>query len=121
MHVVGSFLLRTHLDLDANVDVAVTLPSALFSPKDRLNLKYHRKVALYLARLAAVLRATPAFASVQFACAQGDALRPCLVVRPARSSGKPAKFVLRIFPAVEPGTFEVPSGWRGACLGSVAH
>jgi U3 small nucleolar RNA-associated protein 22 len=105
--VVGSFLLRSGLSLDANVDVAVTMPAAMFQPKDRMNHRYQRKRALFVGRIAAILKGNPLFADLRFACAQGDPLRPILEVRPMRANGKPAKFVLRLFPTLEPDTFEV--------------
>lgn len=107
VHVVGSFLLRTGINLEPNVDVGVLMPAETFQSKDHLNHRYFLKRNLYLAHLAAVVRKSAVFAEVIYSWAQGDALRPMLVVRPKRPSGKPAKVTLRIYPLLAPGVFNM--------------
>ncbi|KAK9408751.1 nucleolar protein 6 [Crotalus adamanteus] len=80
--VVGSYLLGTCIKPEVNVDVAVTMPKEVFQEKDNLNQRYHRKRALYLAHLAQHLAERNHFGSVAFAYANGNHLKPLLLLQP---------------------------------------
>lgn len=82
------------------------MPAETFQPKDHLNHRYFHKRAFYLAHLAAHLRSSEDFVSVEFAWAQGSLLRPILQVRPRTNAGKPASFVLNIFPGLPADCFK---------------
>eukprot|EP00656_Telonema_subtile_P030086 TRINITY_DN33114_c0_g1_i4.p1 TRINITY_DN33114_c0_g1~~TRINITY_DN33114_c0_g1_i4.p1 ORF type:complete len:834 (-),score=273.64 TRINITY_DN33114_c0_g1_i4:121-2622(-) len=106
--LVGSYLARTLAKPALSVDLAVQMPSECFHPKDFLNYRYADKRALYLSHLAEVLSGMPQLESVQVEGFCKDALKPVLVLTPAKfgKGGKLAsKFLIRIFPTVDQAVF----------------
>ncbi|XP_015283672.1 PREDICTED: nucleolar protein 6 [Gekko japonicus] len=102
--VVGSYLLGTCIKPEVNVDVALTMPRAIFQDKDNLNQRYHRKRALYLAHVAHHLAKEPLFGSVMFAYANGNHLKPVVLLQP---QGKDAKTVtVRLYACPPQGLFK---------------
>ncbi|GAQ85560.1 U3 small nucleolar RNA-associated protein 22 [Klebsormidium nitens] len=108
VEVVGSFVGKTVAKPVQNVDVAVEIPKAFFHEKDYLNHRYHAKRALYLAGLAKILEAEcKAFESAKVVPFRGDARKPILVLTPGKSeTGATTKFVVRIIPTIDQGTFD---------------
>ncbi|XP_072050523.1 nucleolar protein 6-like [Amphiura filiformis] len=94
--VVGSFLLDTCLYSSLNVDVAVEMPMVCFHQKDYLNFRYHHKRALYVAYLVKHLRKNKLVDDVQYSLANGDKLRPIVVLKLMDKSAK--KVLVRLHP-----------------------
>ncbi|XP_077202495.1 nucleolar protein 6 [Paroedura picta] len=102
--VVGSYLLGTCIKPEVNVDVALTLPREIFQDKDHLNQRYHRKRALYLAHVASHLANHQLFGSVKFAYANGNHLKPVVLLQ---AQGKDAKMVtVRLYACPPQGLFK---------------
>ncbi|XP_011270653.1 hypothetical protein CAOG_08975, partial [Capsaspora owczarzaki ATCC 30864] len=107
--LVGSYNLRVLTKPNMTVDVAVEMPAGMFQAKDNINYRYHHKRALFLARIAARLKATAEFANVHFALAfDSDLSRPILSVRPQYAgTNQQSQFTIRIFPAVSAAVFKL--------------
>ena len=103
--VVGSWLLRTGLKRQAEMDLAVQLPDALITTKDLANGRYLAKRCAYLEQCAEVLR--EAGYQVTKVAFQRDERRPILevaddeggVVRVLAAWAAPAKARLLLAPA----------------------
>ena len=84
INVVGSYALKTLATTGGrmSVDLAVTMPPALFQDKDYLSHRYFHKRAYYLACLAAGIRdAEDDGFAVAFEYLGGNVLQPVLVLR----------------------------------------
>ncbi|KAL3446817.1 Nrap protein [Aspergillus insuetus] len=113
VNVVGSFALRTGLKSPGSyvVDMAVTMPNAIFQEKDYTNYRFFHKRAYYVACIAAGIKdEKKATLDVKFDLQDGDDLRPVILIQPTGSS-KPengrAKFLIRIFTAIDDTLFPV--------------
>ena len=73
-----------------------TCPLPLCPPR-----RYHAKRALYLAHVAAALKAHPELGSLSWECLADDPRRPVLVLHP-RQGVSPAGFRIRLLPAAPP-------------------
>jgi U3 small nucleolar RNA-associated protein 22 len=83
--VVGSYLLKTAIKPDLNVDLALQIPPECLQAKDHLNYRYLHKRALYLCHVAASLRRKKAACGVQkirFGVSHGGPLLPILHLTP---------------------------------------
>jgi hypothetical protein len=109
--LVGSYLLRSGIKAELNLDIAVQIPSECFYPKDYLNHRYMDKRALYLSVLAKALSEHPELGSVSAGAFQNDPTKPILVLTPPAKGGKAGgkagrKLTVRIFPSIAPGLFK---------------
>lgn len=105
INIVGSFALRTGTrKSDSNsLDLAVTIPAALFQKKDYLNYRYFFKRAYYLACIAAGIKNSKETGlEISYTYQNGNSLQPILVVEPTDAR---ANFSIRIITAVESETF----------------
>ncbi|RAH53857.1 pre-rRNA processing protein Utp22 [Aspergillus piperis CBS 112811] len=113
INVVGSLSLKTGAksDVPLTVDLAVTMPSALFQEKDYVNYRYFHKRAYYIASLAAGIREAEGLnLTVKFGLQDGDSLRPVLLLEPngtERKDSLPAKTQIRIITAIEDSLFPI--------------
>ncbi|PWY66178.1 pre-rRNA processing protein Utp22 [Aspergillus eucalypticola CBS 122712] len=114
INVVGSLSLKTGAksDVPLTVDLAVTMPSALFQEKDYVNYRYFHKRAYYIASLAAGIREAEGLnLTVKFGLQDGDSLRPVLLLEPnngtERKESLPAKTQIRIITAIEDSLFPI--------------
>lgn len=110
--LVGSVILRAGLQATEtfNVDIAVTIPSTLFQPKDYRNYKYFQKRAFYIACIAASLREAKLPFSIQYNYQDGDLLRPIIVLEPTENATEDSPkqpICIRIVTAVEDDLFPV--------------
>ncbi|OOF98502.1 hypothetical protein ASPCADRAFT_204198 [Aspergillus carbonarius ITEM 5010] len=113
INVVGSVSLRTGAKSakPLTVDLAVTMPNALFQEKDYVNYRYFHKRAYYIASLAAGISGTEGLnLNVKFGLQDGDSLRPVIILEPKGTDKKetvPAKFQIRIITAIEDTLFPI--------------
>jgi U3 small nucleolar RNA-associated protein 22 len=110
--LVGSVILRAGLQATEtfNVDIAVTIPSTVFQPKDYRNYKYFQKRAFYIACIAASLREAKLPFSIQYSYQDGDLLRPIIVLEPTENATEDSPkqpICIRILTAVEDELFPV--------------
>jgi U3 small nucleolar RNA-associated protein 22 len=85
VNVVGSLSLRTGMRANGrlSIDLAVTMPSALFQEKDYLNYRYFYKRAYYISCLAGGIQEENLPLTVKFSLQDGDSLRPILLLEPS--------------------------------------
>ncbi|KAH8688888.1 pre-rRNA processing protein Utp22 [Talaromyces proteolyticus] len=97
VNVVGSLYLRAgmHATEVLIVDLAVTMPSAIFQPKDFRNYRYFHKRAYYIACIAASLQKGNFPFTLHYSHQDGDSLRPIIVMEP--SEDKPSNSFLHPF------------------------
>eukprot|EP00927_Polykrikos_kofoidii_P003457 TRINITY_DN11375_c0_g1_i2.p1 TRINITY_DN11375_c0_g1~~TRINITY_DN11375_c0_g1_i2.p1 ORF type:complete len:1217 (-),score=250.11 TRINITY_DN11375_c0_g1_i2:118-3666(-) len=111
--LVGSFLLGTCMRSHSCVDVALEIPSETLASKDYLNFRYADKRSAYVgeiykqlvdlqaARVKGKKGETAEFlegVSLQFATVDGDAYRPCVVLRPGPSRTEGGAWSVRLLP-----------------------
>lgn len=85
MRLVGSIKSDTVIKSKTNVDIAIIMPAKYIEKKDAKNQRYHRKRALYLCQLAAILDSSVGIGLIdrlEFRYDQGDTLEPILVIIP---------------------------------------
>eukprot|EP00166_Cyanidium_caldarium_P001331 ctg_1671.g456 len=109
--IVGSFLLRTAVRDDHNVDLAVLIPPACLYEKDYRDFRYHDRRLLYLVELARALQASGKFEWLRFGElwetaserpeADPPVRKPVLFLQPRQQS-----FVLRVMPVIQRGQFD---------------
>jgi U3 small nucleolar RNA-associated protein 22 len=80
--VVGSWLVKTYLRKNYDVNLALEMPQSSFQEKDYLGHRYFHKRALYLCRLAGHLKASGLCKKVVFTDFRGDRLTPVLSLVP---------------------------------------
>ncbi|KAI9373225.1 Nrap protein [Aspergillus egyptiacus] len=110
INVVGSFALRTGSKTAEAyvVDMAVTMPSSIFQPKDYTNFRYFHKRAYYIACIAAGIKDEKGTSmDVKFGLQDGDGLRPVIILQPKGTANFCSKFQIRIITAVENTLFPV--------------
>eukprot|EP00929_Paragymnodinium_shiwhaense_P112638 TRINITY_DN80904_c0_g1_i1.p1 TRINITY_DN80904_c0_g1~~TRINITY_DN80904_c0_g1_i1.p1 ORF type:complete len:1162 (+),score=270.84 TRINITY_DN80904_c0_g1_i1:70-3486(+) len=107
--VVGSFLLGTFQRSNVSVDLALEIPSEAFASKDYLNFRYSDKRAAYVGEVHRQLLALQKSAAggeakellqgveIAFGSVQGDAYRPCVVLRPS-SKAEGGSWRVRLLP-----------------------
>lgn len=86
--VVGSYAQKTAIFVAGKVviDLAITMPSKIFQPKDYLDYRYFHKRAYYLARIARALIESESFQFlVEYTYQNDNHLKPAILVE---SSGK---------------------------------
>lgn len=83
LYRIGSSQTGTILGPQYNFDVAVEIPASSFQKLDYLNMIYHRKKALYLARIASALAKWAEVASCEFSFFHADRFNPILRIRPS--------------------------------------
>ncbi|KZZ90941.1 pre-rRNA processing protein Utp22 [Ascosphaera apis ARSEF 7405] len=114
INVVGSFALKTQArDSKSNstVDLAITLPRALFQEKDYVNYRFFHKRAYYIACIAAGIRESAgSYFKVAFDYQDGNTLRPVVIVAPGHEADQ--KFVrsrlhIRILTEIEEDVFGI--------------
>lgn len=122
INVVGSFALRNGAKTSDSrpVDMAVTMPSALFQEKDFVNYRYFHKRAYYVACIAAGIQDTAKELDleVKFGLQDGDSLRPLILLEPRFSKGdksKQSQPQIRILTAIEPTLFPVARTQPAKC------
>ncbi|KAI9336297.1 Nrap protein [Obelidium mucronatum] len=115
--IAGSYLVKTIVKSKAgfNVDLAVQMPSSIFTEKDHVNNRYFYKRAYYLAVIAAALRKTEQYSNISFELLNKDPRRPIIVVTSASEDksvgfghlGGPGGVKIRILPVIAPDLFPV--------------
>ncbi|WPG97420.1 Nrap protein [Acrodontium crateriforme] len=96
INVVGSYALKisSRANEILQVDMAVTMPSAIFQEKDYLNHRYFYKRAYYLACIAASIKGENGKDfTLRYESFQGDLLRPILVISPVQPTSKSGESV----------------------------
>ncbi|RHZ53068.1 rRNA-processing protein UTP22 [Aspergillus thermomutatus] len=113
INVVGSFASRTGTKQTEKytIDLAVTMPRALFQEKDYVNYRFFHKRAYYIACLAAGLReAQDLGLDVKFATQEGDSLRPVLILEPSSTDSSDlalSRSQIRVITAIEDDLFPI--------------
>ncbi|XP_060067208.1 nucleolar protein 6-like [Ylistrum balloti] len=87
--IVGSFLSRTAVKPNVNLDISATMPAECLQSKDHLNQRYLRKRALYLAVLAKHLRKKEEVEDLKFTYHHGCHYKPILILQVKGDTGKP--------------------------------
>ncbi|KAJ3076416.1 hypothetical protein HDU98_003279 [Podochytrium sp. JEL0797] len=115
--IAGSYLVKTVTKSKSgiNVDVAVQMPSSIFTEKDHINNRYFNKRAYYLAVIAAALRKNPQFENLSFELFNNDPRRPVIVITSATEDkatgfghlGGPGGVKIRIIPVIATDLFPV--------------
>ena len=80
--VVGSYLLKSLVKGQANIDLAVEMPESLFQENDQKNHRYSYKRSFYLAVIARSLKRLGH--PMYFMAHQNDTRRPILVLEPEK-------------------------------------
>lgn len=97
MHRIGSSCTDTMLGPQFQFDVAVEMPASTFQKSDYLNMLYHRKKALYLARIAAALSAwSSEVASCEFSFFHADRFNPVVRIQPVGKMLRHISVVLHV-------------------------
>ncbi|KAF3479981.1 pre-rRNA processing protein Utp22 [Arthroderma uncinatum] len=113
INVVGSFAMKTIVKGQGptHIDLAVTLPSALFQKKDYTSYRYFYKRAYYLACIAAAIKsAQDVEYAVSYVYQDGNTLRPVLLLEPVEGADddfSQSNCSIRIITAVEHETFSL--------------
>ncbi|PYI26556.1 Nrap protein [Aspergillus indologenus CBS 114.80] len=113
VNVVGSLSLQTGAKSSnpLTVDLAVTMPSAIFQEKDYINHRFFQKRAYYIATIAAGIKAAAGLdLHVKFALQDGDSLRPVIILEPitsTKSGNMSSKLRIRVITAIEESLFPV--------------
>ena len=93
--IVGSWAMGLGIK-GSVVDIVVQIPSGCWERDDHLNYNYHRKRALYLARLATHLQGVEELVEdLQFETVNGDLSRPLLLIHPSGKLNQ--RIVFRLF------------------------
>lgn len=105
INIVGrfSFHTETHKGIGTSIDLAVTMPTALFQQKDYTKYRYFYKRAYYVACLAAGIGKDRAF-NVQYNFQDGNSLCPIVSVTPGADADESfirSRITIRIITAVE--------------------
>lgn len=119
INLVGSFGLKTGIKQSngMSIDVAVSMPKELFTPKDYLNYRVLHKKSFYLAYLTSQLeKLAPEFGlpiELEFDYHNGDKLTPCLIIRSKKDSKeneelsfKQTKFSIKLLIGLPFGQFD---------------
>ncbi|KDO23597.1 hypothetical protein SPRG_10792 [Saprolegnia parasitica CBS 223.65] len=113
LDVLGSHTLRHGIKKASSltIDLAVTMPSSCFVPKDFLNYRYHDKRNLYLGVLAGSLQTlqvdgAAVVASIRVTSFHGDANKPVLVASLAKKI-KGQSIILHVYPVLSEDCFSV--------------
>ncbi|WVR00376.1 hypothetical protein IAU59_007519 [Kwoniella sp. CBS 9459] len=94
-----------------NVDLVVVMPSAMFSPKDRMDFRYFHKRAHYLAVIFSALRPLLTKdgalhgAEIQWDTAMGDTRRPVIVITAGKEQGLKHQLDIRIHASISQDVF----------------
>ncbi|KAI9822361.1 MAG: hypothetical protein M1827_000080 [Pycnora praestabilis] len=112
INIVGSFPLKTHSEGEEAfpIDLAVTMPPALFQDKDYLNYRYFYKRAYYLACLGVGIgKAEGHDFSLSFDYRDANLLQPVLVIEPSEDGGasdfSQSRCSIRVFPVISENVF----------------
>ena len=112
INVVGSYARRTAIQVDdvMAIDLAVTMPSRIFQPKDYLNYRYFYKRAFYLACIASgIEEAEESSFTIEYALQDSNALQPVIMVNLGEDHDnfQRSKCVIRIVLAADPELFPI--------------
>ncbi|PYH41142.1 rRNA-processing protein UTP22 [Aspergillus saccharolyticus JOP 1030-1] len=110
INVVGSLSLQNGIKSTdpLTVDLAVTMPSAIFQDKDYVNFRFFHKRAFYIATVAAGIKAAAVKdLTIKFALQDGDSLRPVVVLESVKPGHLSSKVRIRIITAIEDTLFPV--------------
>ncbi|EKX49904.1 hypothetical protein GUITHDRAFT_104301 [Guillardia theta CCMP2712] len=99
VELVGSFLLRTLVKPDLNVDMAVEMPADCLHAKDFLNGRFMYKRNMYLSHIAKALGSSGnnLVESVSFSRSGYHRGQLVLVLKPRALAGLSAKFLVKLF------------------------
>lgn len=111
--VVGSYARRTTVQIGNQVaiDLAITMPRAIFQDKDYLNYRYFHKRAYYLACIIqGIEEAKSCTFAISLAFQSPNHLQPVAIVEPGRGSDdfSKSKCLIRLILAAEEGLFPIP-------------
>lgn len=103
--IIGGYRTSTAIKDKTYIDLAIPMPSKHLEKKDVKNQRYHRKRALYLAQLAALLNGSIGLGLIEgleYRYHQGDFLKPLLLITPKDPKlRKCAIFQLFIYPELK--------------------
>lgn len=107
--VIGNLYLRAGVRATEvlNIDLAVTMPKAMFQAKDFRNYRFFHKRAYYIACIAAALKKAHLPFTIQYSYDDGDSLRPIIVMEPTEDAPVGSRFRIRIMTALEDETFPI--------------
>ncbi|CRG83267.1 hypothetical protein PISL3812_00618 [Talaromyces islandicus] len=107
--VIGNLYLRAGVRSTEvlNIDLAVTMPKAMFQAKDFRNYRFFHKRAYYIACIAAALKGAHLPFTMQYSYDDGDSLRPIIVMEPTEDAPVGSRFRIRIMTALEDETFPI--------------
>ncbi|KAF2073724.1 hypothetical protein CYY_004957 [Polysphondylium violaceum] len=106
--VIGSFMSRTVLKQNSNVDMIVEIPSPVLNSKDANDYKYFTKRNLYIWTIRQELIKHARFVDTSFTNFDGDINKQILVIKPKEDAktGAKTKFTIRIIPTIAKETFK---------------
>lgn len=107
--VIGNLYLRAGVGAAEvlDIDLAVTMPKAMFQAKDFRNYRFFHKRAYYIACIAAALKKAHLPFSMQYGYEHGDSLRPIILMEPTEHAPVGSRLRIRIMTALEDETFPI--------------
>ena len=112
INVVGSHARRTAVQVDGVlvIDLAVTMPSCIFQPKDYLNYRYFHKRAFYLACIATGIKeAEDSDFTIQYTLQDSNKLQPVILISPREEDDyfRKSRCAIRIILAADSELFPI--------------
>ncbi|KAN0029454.1 hypothetical protein ACTA71_007581 [Dictyostelium dimigraforme] len=107
--VVGSFMTRSVLKSNENVDLMVEIPKSVFESKDANDFKYFNKRNLYMLKIFNSISKVQRFSDIQFKDFNGDSNKQIIVISPKEDpkTGARTKFQIRIIPTIPNDLFNI--------------
>ncbi|EGC33351.1 hypothetical protein DICPUDRAFT_154593 [Dictyostelium purpureum] len=107
--VVGSFMSRSVIKSNPNVDMTIEIPLSSLSSKDANDFKYFTKRNLYLLKVANELKKHPRFSDLSFKNFNDDSNKQIIVIKPKEDpkTGSKTKFQIRIIPTIPKELFNI--------------
>ncbi|KAN0027865.1 hypothetical protein ACTFIV_009689 [Dictyostelium citrinum] len=107
--VVGSFMTRSVLKSNENVDLMIEIPKSVFEAKDANDFKYFNKRNLYMLKIFNSVSKVSRFSDISFKNFNGDSNKQIIVIRPKEDpkTGARTKFQIRIIPTIPNDLFNI--------------
>ncbi|KAM9992348.1 hypothetical protein ACTFIY_009788 [Dictyostelium cf. discoideum] len=107
--VVGSFMTRSVLKSNENVDLMIEIPKSVFDSKDANDFKYFNKRNLYMLKIFNSVSKVSRFSDISFKNFNGDSNKQIIVIRPKEDpkTGARTKFQIRIIPTIPNDLFNI--------------
>ncbi|EGG23356.1 U3 snoRNP protein [Cavenderia fasciculata] len=97
--LVGSYMLKSTIKSNPNVDVSVEIPSSIVGEEDIYEYKYFTKRNIYLWALAKEVAKNERFSDIEFQNWNGDSNKQMFIIRPKADpkTGAITRFQIRVF------------------------